>query len=414
MTTPDDTHRLAADPEPGDPTRLVARLRSLQEKQRKRVHHVETATADLERRTVRLRSVERSIADLERRVAGPLRQAAEDGSSTEPALIPALLIFNPGAGRRAEDNTLRLTAIVRGLRAHGIEARIGLKTSGKAARTLAEQAVRDGCALVVVAGGDGTLQDVASQLIGSSTVLGIIPTGTMNNVARSLGIPLDIDDACALIGMGTTRHIDVGRVVGDGRPSVEYFLDCAGVGLLAIAALAGQSLQKGRWGLLPRVLRSVLRARRLGGLRVEIDDLVLRPSTEVVTVSNAPLMGNRLLAAPDAKMDDGLLDVAVYDGMKRGALARHLRAAAAGTDDGQVVSYRARRVRICADAPMPTNSDMALPEPRALVEIEVVPGALCVIVGNGIGLTVPVEAAPAAPADAPDPPVFNGEARPEA
>jgi diacylglycerol kinase family enzyme len=100
----------------------------------------------------------------------------------------------------------------------------------------------------------------------------------MNNLARSLGVPLDIQQACALIGMGTTRHIDVGRVFSNDQPQIEYFLEGAGVGLSALAALAGQSIEKRRWHLVPDALRRFFAAKP-GLLRVALDDEVVEVSS---------------------------------------------------------------------------------------------------------------------------------------
>jgi diacylglycerol kinase (ATP) len=398
----------AADP---SPRQLFADLTRTQKKHRKRVERLGEATAEMERQREKLKKLETRIADLERRLAMPRQRREGEADEADGPLLPALLLFNPSAGSDKQDNAARLATIVSSLRAHGIEARIGLKTSGKALRRLAKDAVADRCPLVIVAAGDGTLQDVAAQVVGSETVLGIVPVGTMNNVARALGIPLEIDDACALIGMGTTRKIDLGRVVADGRAHVEYFFDVAGVGLLAIAAFGSQSAVKRRWRLLPRALRKLVDHEQ-NRLRVEIDDVVLHPATRLVTVSNCPLMGNNLWCAPDARMDDGLLDVSVYDGMNEAALAAHFVAAA--TDDPpRVDTWRARHVRIVSDKPLPTNTDMELPPEQPVVEISVVPAALSVIVGNGVALTVPVAAAPSAPVDAKNPPVETGEEKEE-
>ncbi len=372
--------------------RLLTTLHRWQEKHRSRAEKVAEAEARLTRRKAKLRALEEAIADLETRLAEPRKRHLGEEDADDGPLRPAHLIFNPSAGRDSEDNALRLSQVISALRAHGIEAEVGLKTSGHAARKQAREAVASGCPLIVVAGGDGTLQDVASQMVGSSTILGIVPTGTMNNVARSLGIPLEIEEACALIGMGMTRQIDVGSITGEGRPQVKYFLDCAGVGLLAVAALTGQAIEKRRWNPFVRGVRQLFEAHPQT-MRVELDELVLEPSTHLVTVSNAPLMGNNLLAAPEARMDDGLLDISVYDGMGGAALSRHFLVAASGKSD-DVVNYRAARVRITTVDPVPTNSDMELPGPRRTIEFCVVPKALCVIVGDGTALTTPVHGTP--------------------
>ena len=387
---------------------MATLLKTLKRKQRKHVEllaKVEKSAARLDRRKLRLTALEASIAELEGRLAGPRKHRGAKGE-VDPGIRRAQLIFNPASGCDDEDSAMRLSRIVSSLRAHGIEAAIGLKTSGKAARALARDAVRDGLPLVVVAAGDGTIDDVASQLIGSSTVLGLVPIGTMNNVARSLGVPLEIDDACALIGMGTTRHIDAGRVHSNQSPHDEYFIECAGVGLSAIGALAGQAFEKRRWRALPKALQRFFEA-KLGTMRIELDGTLIEASTRIVTVSNAPLMANNMLAAPGAKMDDGYLDVSVYDGMGDAALVKHFLAAAANTPDDLKV-YRARRVTITTEEAVLTNSDMNIAPERNVIEIEVVPAALSMIVGNGIGLTLPVESAPSAPTFARLPAGSNG------
>jgi diacylglycerol kinase (ATP) len=387
----------------------TALFKSLRRKQRKHeslLRKVEKTAARLERRKEAFKALEAAIAELETRLSKPRKAHLGQQISSDGPLKHARLIFNPSSGRDDENNAERLARVVSSLRAHGIEAHVGLKTSGGAARMLARSAVRSGHSLVVVAAGDGTIGDVASELVGSSTVLGIVPIGTMNNLARSLGVPLGIDDACALIGMGTTRHIDVGRVTSDEGTQAEYFMECAGIGLSAIAALAGQSFEKRRWRLIPRALRRFVEA-KLGTILVEMDDIAVEASTRMVTVSNAPLMGNNMLAAPGAKMDDGLLDVQIYNGMGDTALMRHFLAASSGSPD-DLKTYRARHVRITADESVATNSDMNIVGRRHVVEIEVVPRALSMIVGNGIGLSVPVESAPDAPTFADNPPHTNG------
>ena len=385
---------------------LVKSLRRKQRKHEKLLGKVEKTAARLERRKVKFQTLEASIADLERRLSEPRKEHLGQQAASDGALKHARLIFNPSSGRDDENNAERLAHVVSSLRAHGVEAHVGLKTSGNAARKMARKAVRAGHSLVVVAAGDGTIADVASQLIGSSTVLGIVPIGTMNNLARSLGVPLGLDDACALIGMGTTRHIDVGRVISNGSSQVEHFVECAGVGLSAIGALAGEAFEKRHWRVIPPALRKFFEA-KLGTVLIEMDGTVVEASTRMVTVSNAPLMGNNMLAAPGAKMDDGLLDVQIYDGMGDAALVKHFMAASSGSPDA-LKTYRARHVRITADEPVLTNSDMNITRQRHVVDIEIVPKALSMIVGNGIGLSVPVESAPTAPTFAVNPPHTNG------
>jgi diacylglycerol kinase family enzyme len=169
-----------------------------------------------------------------------------------------------------------------------------------------------------------------------------------------------------------------------------------------VLAAAGQSVEKHRWSHLPHLLKR-FSEERPAVMKVEVDDVTLEPSTHMVTVSNSPLLGNNLLAAPGAKMDDGMLDVRVYDGLGEADLAK-LFASGSGGHPIEMKSYRAKRVRIRSEEPVEVNSDMVIVRPRRVIEIEVLPGAVSMIVGNGIALSVPVESAPQATTLGPAPP----------
>src|SRR5204863_4577096 len=141
-------------------------------------------------------------------------------------------------------------------------------------------------------------EDVVGQLVGTKTALGILPIGTMNNVARALGVPLNLEDACTLLAMGTIRYVDVGRVITHDKPREGYFLETAGVGLSALAAPMGQAVEKGRWELLLDTLGKALSFKG-ANLTIVCDDREpLQLHTQVVTVSNAPLFGKNMLTAP--------------------------------------------------------------------------------------------------------------------
>jgi YegS/Rv2252/BmrU family lipid kinase len=345
----------------------------------------------------------------------------------------ARLIFNPNSGE-AQKNAQTLDEIVSSLRAHGIVADIGIKTSGKAARELAREAAKNDEELVIVAAGDGTIEDVAAMLVGTKTALGIIPIGTMNNLARALGVPLELDLACALLGIGVTRAIDFGHVLADQKPDVEYFLETSGVGLSAIVIPAGQAAEKHRWEELPDAIRKLFDSKP-GPVMVRLDGGEwIHAHAQVVTVSNAPLMGNNLLIAPNAKMDDGWLDVAIYDEMSKTELLAYFMSLTTTkhADNPKVKFYRARHVRIESQAPVEAHSDKDVVATRPVIEpshaesqetgaevarsgdvvtvgangslqakyvleVEIVPGALRMIAGKGMGLSLPVEAAPAVP-----------------
>jgi diacylglycerol kinase family enzyme len=123
--------------------------------------------------------------------------------SKKDKVIRAKLIANPGAGK-PEETPKQLEQAARFLQQHGIEVNVALAKPKEEATPLAKQAVKDGYDMVIAMGGDGTLEAVLRGMVGRKTPMGIIPTGTQNNIAKSLGIPLDLEEACALIA---SKHI---------------------------------------------------------------------------------------------------------------------------------------------------------------------------------------------------------------
>ncbi len=230
-------------------TKSARSLKDARAEHKRLAKKVEATRAKLDKRAGKLRALESEIAKLERRVhrTGGARRGPK---ADDKDLRPARLIYNPTSGTNPRQHP-SLKAIVGLLRTHGIRAKVAIKTSGKFAREAAKAATAKNEELVIAAGGDGTVEDVASQLVGTHTALGILPIGTMNNVARSLGIPLDLNDACALLGAGSTRRVDVGHIMGDEKRDVEYFLETAGLGLTAIAFPASQAVREGRLAGLP-------------------------------------------------------------------------------------------------------------------------------------------------------------------
>jgi diacylglycerol kinase (ATP) len=369
----------------------------------KRLKKVEQALTRFEKQRHKLTVLEAELAVLARRcVDTPLPASDRSNRGIDKLGIDKLertyVIVNP-ASKRLADGTIRLETIVEELRAIGILAEIGLKTSGKVARLMARAAVERGDPLLIVAAGDGTIEDVAPELVGSHTTLGILPLGTMNNLARAMGVPLDLHAACLLLAMGTTRHIDIGCVVTPEHLHKTYFLETAGIGLSALAAPMGQALEKGRWAALLGTLDNFLAFKAVHVAIICDDGETLQAETHLVTLSNSPLFGNHMLGAPNAKMDDGLLDLALYDGMNKIELESYFLNISDGkrVDEPRVRFHRVRKVHITADQALAANVDADVMPEQPAWEFEVIPQTLTVIVGNGIALTLPVAAAPAPP-----------------
>ena len=153
-----------------------------------------------------------------------------------------VLILNPASGESAQATThgeagINEERILVSLRAHNIEPIVLHTTIEDPGKTMAQQAARDGAEMIIAAGGDGTLHAVASGVINTGSTLGILPLGTMNNIARSLKIPEDIERACEIIATGETSQIDVGRI------NDTIFLEVAGAGLEAALFPAAEELK---------------------------------------------------------------------------------------------------------------------------------------------------------------------------
>lgn len=371
---------------------LFTQRMAAQAKHAEQLRQVEQAQDQLATVHQKLAAIEAELAILARQqVAAAHQQATTTAGVT--------LILNPAA-KHFLDGIHSPEQIVAALRTVGIVPQLELTTPTINAYELARKAVDRGDQLVIAAGGDGTIEEVATALIHTPATLGILPLGTMNNLARALGIPLDLSNAALLLAMGTTRRIDVGRVLTLDDAREGYFLETAGIGLSAVAAPMGEDAEKGRWTDAFSKLGEFLAFTSVGvTIQYDEEEAPHETRTHMVTISNAPLFGNNMLIAPAAKSDDGLLDVAVYEGMELVDLTRYFFGISGGgrVTEPRVHYQRARRVRVTADAPLAVNADLDVLTQQHSWEIEIVPRALSVVVGNGLALSLPVTAAPVAP-----------------
>jgi diacylglycerol kinase (ATP) len=247
------------------------------------------------------------------------------------------------------------------------------------ARAQAADAVSRGYDLVVAAGGDGTVGTVAERLLGTRTALGILPLGTVMNIARSLGIPRDLDQAADVIATGNIREIDVGEV--GGKP----FFEAASVGLNAALFREAQRFEDGAWSSIVRTAWVAFRYRP-ARMTIELEDRQIRTRALMVTVSNGPYTGAAMTVAPDASLDDGTFDVRIFRRFSKARLLRHLVSIAFGRYRyaPEVDTDRSRVVRIESASPLPARADS-----RDLgttpVEFVTRPHALRVVVPAGSG-----------------------------
>jgi diacylglycerol kinase (ATP) len=298
---------------------------------------------------------------------------------------PATVILNPHAGRKLglpTNRGLDRDGIAALLAAAGLHADVHETGSQGEAIDLVRDAAGRARGMIVAAGGDGTLRAVARTLLDASggdpasvPPIGILPLGSVMNVARSLGIPRDPEPAARILARGAVRTIDVGEVAGWGA-----FFEGVGVGLQAELLSAGASLDAGDRRA---TLRSIAAALRFQPSRLSLgldDGRVVQVRSLVTSIANGPYAGVAFAVAPAARLDDGLFDIRVFEGFSRWELVRHFASIAAGRRryEPRVQTYRSATVRLESESPLRVRADGE--EAGATpVELRVRPRALRVI-----------------------------------
>lgn len=185
------------------------------------------------------------------------------------------------------------------------------------ARELAADAARRGISRVVAVGGDGTVNEVASGLVHSQTLLAMIPAGTGNDVTNNLGIPSDPIAAARLAQTGEARLLDVGEVQTTERSA--SFLNVAGFGFDAEVAWRVNRMPRLLGGTLPYLAGVVQTLWRYASppMRLEIDGEPIDGRVFLVAVANCHSYGGGMQIAPGAQPDDGLLDVCLVKDLSK-------------------------------------------------------------------------------------------------
>jgi diacylglycerol kinase (ATP) len=291
-----------------------------------------------------------------------------------PTFSRIRFIVNPRAGRGRMD----LGRLIReSMEGAGPTCEVCWTGRRGQAEELAREALSAGFDLVVAAGGDGTVHEVASGLVGSEATLGILPCGSGNGLARALRIPLDLRRACRGLPSARVRRVDVGEM--DGR----FFFATAGVGL--DARVADRFDRSRRRGMLSYVWMSArcFLSHVPEPVRITLDDrppLEARPT--ILTVAVTEQFGGGARIAPGASPDDGLLDVCLMEDVSLARALLHVRRLFDGTLARMpgVRLFRAGRVRIERRAPGPLQLDGEALEGEAVLTARAIPGALKVAV----------------------------------
>lgn len=259
-----------------------------------------------------------------------------------------LVILNPAArGERARPLREKIEAL-------SLQAVVRLTASIGDARELAAAGIAEGFETIVAAGGDGTVNEVANGIAGSTVRFGILPVGTMNVFATELGIPGgNLEAAWSIIEAGKTRRIDFPTANGI------HFVQLAGAGLDAEVVRRTSPDSKKSLGPLSYLLTlAQVAADRPPAIRIQPDDSHER-SGSFILVGNGRFYGGPFVLFKEARPDDGLLDVLVFKNQSHWDVVRYIQAIAFGShpDLPDVEYFQTRAMTLECEVTTPVELD---------------------------------------------------------
>jgi diacylglycerol kinase (ATP) len=223
------------------------------------------------------------------------------------------IIINPISGGATPAAARRRAQLAQSQLALGREqVEVSITERRGHAYEIATVAAQRGDRLVIAWGGDGTINEVASALVGSTTALGIVPAGSGNGLARELGVPRRVDAAIDYALTAPGKQVDAGTLGG------RWFFSVAGIGFDAHVADAFDRDTGRRRGLSTyvRVTARELWRYRCGQYLIDGNAAV---TALLITFANSAQFGNGVRIAPSARIDDGVLDMVVFEERSRRA-----------------------------------------------------------------------------------------------
>ena len=295
--------------------------------------------------------------------------------------LRAKLIFNAGSGK-PEESPQQLASILSEMQNHQILPEVYTVRPDSQLETVVRDAIKTGIKLIVVAGGDGTIDSVMGAMVGSDAILGIIPTGTRNNVAFNLGIPGDIAKSVALLRRGRDLKIDVGKVhCGHSR---HWFLEAAALGLLSDLYPLADEIQHGKLAMIGELLSTLVSATPARA-RVTLDEHQHLDTMEhMLLISNMPFLGPHFQISSKVSFRDGYLDLFTFSDMSKLNMISYAMLAQIGlVENLGITHYRVKHVKIRSIPHMPILADGVLLGQGSL-SVQIYPRALTVMAGSSL------------------------------
>jgi diacylglycerol kinase family enzyme len=302
--------------------------------------------------------------------------------------LRAKLIFNPSAGA-ARVTPVEIVDVIHEMQSWNIVPEAYLVETGSDLPGVIDEALARGIRMFVVCGGDGTISAVARRLVGKHATLGLIPIGTQNNTALSLGIPDDVPSAISILRDGRRIKVDLG-MAACGKNSTP-FLEVCSIGLVSTLFPSADDIQHGNLARVGDFI-ATLAGSPPAEIHLWLDNKrEIHNLGHVVLVSNMPYIGLHYQVSSATSFKDGLLDVLFFaDLSKLDLLGYVFQGVGVGhPEDERIQHYRVRRVEIDTHPAMPVMVDgFALGE--GLVRIEVKRRALAVMVPTPAPDTDPI------------------------
>ena len=295
---------------------------------------------------------ERSAGNLPQRSAFSFRPS-------RPNSLRIVIVLNPASGR---GRGARLLPEIKRLLANAAENRSGAltwevfvtKSPGDGIR-LANKSAKEGADIVAAAGGDGTINEVVNGIAGTGACLGVMPLGTGNDFARCIGIGPGIEHAINTLVNGKRLSVDLGRA------KERWFINAAGCGFdgaVADRVNRGFRFLKGTPAYIAAVLQTLI-GFRPADYRLTLDGETRECRAMMCAISNGRSYGGGMMIAPDAEINDGLLDICIVGDMSKFEFVRSFPRVFKGTHvtHPKVATARAKRVAIETDPGVPVLID---------------------------------------------------------
>ncbi len=241
-----------------------------------------------------------------------------------------------------------------------------------------------GAEKIIIAGGDGSVYESVNGIMTASRAgaLGLIPTGTGNDFAKAAGIPLDWEAATRLlvdriVSDSAPRRIDVGRV------NDRYFANGAGIGFDAKVSRIAEEITWpiGYFVYLVAVLRAIADGIITPVMKITAGELSWEGPLTLANISNGPWVGGMFHIAPMADNSDGMLELIVATPVTGLRILQLLPKLIGGThlDEPEIFHVGVKFIKISAAAPVPSHLDGEVQPMQTSFDIEIIPGALCLI-----------------------------------